>query len=64
VLRALGTPFNSRKGDGRGLGLFAAFHFAESLGGSLAFAGRAGGGTVARLTLPRAASPRREGALA
>jgi two-component system sensor histidine kinase RegB len=55
VLRALGSPFNSRKGEGRGLGLFAALHFTESLGGTLAFAAREGGGTVARLTLPRAA---------
>jgi two-component system sensor histidine kinase RegB len=54
VIRALGSPFNSRKGAGRGLGLFAALHFTESLGGALAFFPRDGGGTEARLTLPRA----------
>src|SRR5690606_18133398 len=53
VLDALGTPFNSRKGEGRGLGLFAALHFAESLGGALALEARPGGGAVARLALPR-----------
>jgi C4-dicarboxylate-specific signal transduction histidine kinase len=57
VLESLGTPFNSRKGAGRGLGLFAALHFTESLGGSLSFAPRPGGGTEARLVLPRAAEP-------
>ena len=54
VLDALGSPFNSRKGKGRGLGLFSALHFAESLGGSLTLAPRPGGGTQARLRLPRA----------
>jgi two-component system sensor histidine kinase RegB len=54
VLRGLGSPFNSRKGTGRGLGLFAALHFAESVGGALSFRARAGGGTEAILTLPRA----------
>ena len=52
VLRAIGTPFNSDKGAGRGLGLFAALHLTESLGGSLALAPRTGGGTTARLRLP------------
>jgi C4-dicarboxylate-specific signal transduction histidine kinase len=56
-LESLGTPFNSRKGAGRGLGLFAALHFTQSLGGSLSFAPRPGGGTEARLVLPRAAEP-------
>jgi two-component system sensor histidine kinase RegB len=54
ILRALGTPFNSRKGTGRGLGLFAALHFIESQGGTLAFDARPGGGTDVSLTLPRA----------
>jgi two-component system sensor histidine kinase RegB len=55
VLVALGSPFNSRKGKGRGLGLFSALHFAEALGGSLTLTARPGGGTEARLVLPRAA---------
>lgn len=53
TLRALGEPFNSTKGAGRGLGLFAARHLTESLGGSLTLAPRGGGGTEALLTLPR-----------
>jgi|GEM_PF-6470307 len=55
TLRALGEPFNSTKGAGRGLGLFSARHLTESLGGSLTLASRAGGGTEAVLTLPRPA---------
>ncbi len=55
VLRTLGSPFNSRKGVGRGLGLFSAVHFAESIGGALQVLPRSGGGTDARLILPRAA---------
>lgn len=58
VLHALGSPFNSRKGEGRGLGLFSALHFTESLGGTLAFLPRAGGGTVAQLILPCAPASR------
>jgi C4-dicarboxylate-specific signal transduction histidine kinase len=54
VLRALGAPFNSSKGEGRGLGLFSALHLVEALGGTLSFAARPGGGTEARLSLPRA----------
>lgn len=57
VLGALGTPFNTSKGAGRGLGLFASLHLIEALGGSLAFSPREGGGTVARLVLPRAEVP-------
>lgn len=57
IRRALGTPFNSRKGEGRGLGLFSALHFVESLGGALEFSARPGGGTVARLALPRPVAP-------
>ncbi len=60
VLGALGAPFVSRKGKGRGLGLFSAIHFAESLGGSLALASRPGGGTIARLALPLAEAPEPE----
>lgn len=54
VLGALGTPFNTSKGAGRGLGLFASLHLTESLGGSLTLSPREGGGTLARLILPRA----------
>jgi C4-dicarboxylate-specific signal transduction histidine kinase len=56
ILDALGSPFNSHKGKGRGLGLFSALHFSESLGGSLSLIPRPGGGTVARLSLLRAQS--------
>jgi two-component system sensor histidine kinase RegB len=52
VQRAIGTPFNSSKGAGRGLGLFSALHLTESLGGSLTLTARAGGGTDAILILP------------
>lgn len=54
----IGSPFNSSKGAGRGLGLFAAFHLTESLGGSLTLTAREGGGTHAVLTLPRAIDDR------
>lgn len=54
IQRAIGTPFNSHKGAGRGLGLFAALHLTESLGGSLVLSARVDGGTSAVLTLPRA----------
>ncbi len=54
VLQDFGSPFNSSKGAGRGLGLFAALHLTESLGGTLVLSAREGGGTCAILTLPRA----------
>ena len=55
TLRRLGNPFNSRKGAGRGLGLFSTLHLAEALGGTLELHPRPGGGTLATLTLPRIA---------
>jgi two-component system sensor histidine kinase RegB len=51
----VGEPFFTTKAPGRGLGLgvFLARTFAERMGGALTLATRPGGGTVARLTLPR-----------
>ncbi|HEX3854978.1 MAG TPA: ATP-binding protein, partial [Polyangiaceae bacterium] len=51
----IGEPFFTTKPAGRGLGLgvFLARAFAERMGGDLTLAARPGGGTVARLTVPR-----------
>ena len=51
----VGEPFFTTKAPGRGLGLgvFLARTFAEKMGGELTLAERPGGGTVARLTVPR-----------
>jgi two-component system sensor histidine kinase RegB len=51
----VGEPFFTTKAPGRGLGLgvFLAREFAEKMGGELSLAARPGGGTVARLTVPR-----------
>jgi two-component system sensor histidine kinase RegB len=51
----VGEPFFTTKPPGRGLGLgvFLARAFAEKVGGDLTLEPRPGGGTVARLTLPR-----------
>jgi len=51
----IGEPFFTTKAAGRGLGLgvFLARAFAEKMGGELTLAARPGGGTVARLTVPR-----------
>ena len=51
----VGEPFFTTKapGHGLGLGLFLARAFAEKVGGELTLTGRPGGGTVARLTVPR-----------
>ncbi|HET7544413.1 MAG TPA: ATP-binding protein [Polyangiaceae bacterium] len=51
----VGEPFFTTKPPGRGLGLgvFLARAFAEEMGGQLTLTARPGGGTVARLTLPR-----------
>jgi two-component system sensor histidine kinase RegB len=51
----VGEPFFTTKAPGRGLGLgvFLARAFAEKVGGELTLAERPGGGTVARLSVPR-----------
>jgi len=51
----VGEPFFTTKAPGRGLGLgvFLARAFAEKMGGELTLDERPGGGTVARLTVPR-----------
>ncbi len=51
----IGEPFFTTKPAGRGLGLgvFLARSFAERMGGDLTLEARPGGGTVARLTVPR-----------
>jgi two-component system sensor histidine kinase RegB len=51
----VGEPFFTTKAPGRGLGLgvFLARAFAEKMGGELKLEARPGGGTVARLILPR-----------
>jgi len=51
----VGEPFFTTKAPGRGLGLgvFLARAFAEKMGGELTLTARPGGGTVARLTVPR-----------
>jgi len=51
----IGEPFFTTKaaGHGLGLGVFLARAFAEKMGGELTLAARPGGGTVARLTVPR-----------
>jgi two-component system sensor histidine kinase RegB len=51
----VGEPFFTTKapGAGLGLGVFLARAFAERMGGELTLAARPGGGTVARLIVPR-----------
>jgi two-component system sensor histidine kinase RegB len=51
----VGEPFFTTKapGAGLGLGVFLARAFAEKMGGELTLLARPGGGTVARLTVPR-----------
>ncbi|HLL22142.1 MAG TPA: HAMP domain-containing sensor histidine kinase, partial [Kofleriaceae bacterium] len=46
-------PFTTTRADGTGLGLPIARGAVTQHGGSLAFAVRAGGGTIATITLPR-----------
>jgi len=56
----VGEPFFTTKAPGRGLGLgvFLARAFAERMGGELSLLERPGGGTLARLSLPRNMLPR------
>jgi len=51
----VGEPFFTTKAPGRGLGLgvFLARAFAEKMGGELTLLARPGGGTLARLSVPR-----------
>jgi two-component system sensor histidine kinase RegB len=60
----VGEPFFTTKAPGRGLGLgvFLARAFAEKMGGELTLLARPGGGTLARLTLPRDMLEPRSGA--
>jgi two-component system sensor histidine kinase HydH len=48
-------PFFTSKTKGSGIGLSVARRFVEAAGGQLELSGRAGGGTVARVLLPREA---------
>jgi two-component system sensor histidine kinase HydH len=48
-------PFFTTKSRGTGIGLAICKRFADAAGGSLAISAREGGGTRARLTLPRLA---------
>jgi signal transduction histidine kinase len=58
VLQRAGEPFFTTKppGQGTGLGLMMARHFAERLGGTLTIESRAGLGTTVTLWLPAAAA--------
>lgn len=56
-LEAVGQPYRSSKGEGRGLGLFLAATLARRLGGRLSAANRLGGGADVRLTLPLLSRP-------
>jgi len=59
-LARVGTLYQSRKGPGRGLGLFLASNVARRLGGSLEAANRDGGGAAVRLLLPLASALKEE----
>jgi two-component system, sensor histidine kinase RegB len=54
VLERLGTPYQSSKGTGRGMGLFLSVNVARTLGGSITAHNEAGGAEVT-ITLPLAA---------
>lgn len=54
ILERLGTPYQSSKGAGRGLGLFLAFNVARTLGGQIA-AHNVPQGAEVTITLPLAA---------
>jgi two-component system sensor histidine kinase RegB len=51
----LGQPFVTGKRDGLGLGVYLARAVIERLGGRLLIGPRQGGGTLAQVSLPRAA---------
>ena len=53
-LKAIGKPYQSRKGAGHGLGLFLTANVARRLGGRLEAGNRPGGGAEVRLVLPLA----------
>lgn len=53
-LRQLGTPFQSSKPQGSGLGFFLSQRLAQSAGGTLALENAAGGGACCTLRLPAA----------
>ena len=59
VAARVGEPFFTTRapGQGMGLGVFLARTLATQLGGSLVYESPAGGGTLARLTLPQAGEP-------
>ena len=52
VLDSFFRASNAGEARGAGLGLNLVSHFVEAHGGSIEIAGRAGGGTTLRLTLP------------
>jgi two-component system sensor histidine kinase RegB len=51
VLRGLGTPVRSRKGDGHGVGLYLTATVAKRLGGRLEAENLRGGGAEVRLVV-------------
>jgi signal transduction histidine kinase len=53
TLRRMGEPFVTSKAQGTGLGLFLTRRLVESAGGTLEIGNAAGGGALARVTLPR-----------
>jgi two-component system sensor histidine kinase HydH len=55
-------PFFTSKTKGSGIGLSVARRFVEAAGGRLELADRSGGGTVARVLLPREAAGGARGA--
>ncbi len=56
-LERAGEPFHTTKEAGTGLGLAVSRQFVVDWGGTLRLASVAGGGTTARVTLPRAEAP-------
>jgi two-component system sensor histidine kinase RegB len=54
VLSHLGEPFVTTKPDGVGLGLYYVHSLSEAMGAELTLEDRAGGGAIARISLPEA----------